>query len=136
MLARASAGVILLFTLGAAPSVAGQESITVFAAASLKNALDDADATFSKATGIVVTASYQASSALAKQIENDAPADLFISADLDWMNYLQQRNLIKTETRANLVGNRPPVRNADSANSTASASIPDSRKWAIVASMS
>jgi len=106
MLARAFAGLILLVPLGAAPSVVAQESITVFAAASLKNALDDADAAFSKATGIVVTASYQASSALAKQIEQGAPADVFITADLAWMDYANQRKLIKPETRFNLLGNR------------------------------
>ena len=59
-----------------------QETITVFAAASLKNALDDVDAAFTKASGIAVTASYAASSALARPIEQGAPADVFVSADL------------------------------------------------------
>ena len=96
-----------LFTAiaGAQPAVA-QESITVFAAASLKNALDDTDAAFTKATGVRVVASYAASSALAKQIESGAPADVFISADLKWMDYVADKKLIKPDTRVNLLGNR------------------------------
>ena len=96
-----------LFTAiaGAQPAVA-QESITVFAAASLKNALDDTDAAFTKATGVRVVASYAASSALAKQIESGAPADVFISADLKWMDYVADKKLIKPDTRINLLGNR------------------------------
>ena len=81
-------------------------SITVFAAASLKNALDDTNAAFTKATGVKVTASYAASSALAKQIEQGAPADVFISADLQWMDYVGERKLIKPDTRVNLLGNK------------------------------
>ncbi len=81
------------------------DPVLVFAAASLKNALDDADAAYEKATGTKVAASYAASGPLAKQIENAAPADLFISADLQWMDYLADRNLIKAATRANLLGN-------------------------------
>lgn len=78
----------------------------VFAAASLKNALDEAVAIYGKRTGTRVTVSYAASSALARQIEALAPADLFISADLDWMDYLQKRGLIRPETRVNLLRNR------------------------------
>ena len=78
----------------------------MFAAASLKNALDDTNAAFTKATGIKVTASYEASSALAKQIEQGAPADVFISADLRWMDYAAEHKLIKPDTRFNLLGNR------------------------------
>lgn len=80
--------------------------VLVFAAASLKNALDDITAQYERETGRKVSVSYAASPALARQIESGAPADLFISADLDWMDYLQTRNLIKTETRANWLGNR------------------------------
>jgi len=79
--------------------------VLVFAAASLKNALDDAIASYGKATGTKVVASYAASSALAKQIEQGAPAQLFISADLDWMDYLDQHQLIDAATRRNLLGN-------------------------------
>lgn len=77
----------------------------VFAAASLKNALDDA-ATIYAATGKTAPrVSYAGSSALARQIEQGAPADIFISADTDWMDYLAKRNLIRTETRNDLLGN-------------------------------
>jgi len=72
----------------------------------MKNALDDANAAFSKATGIKVVASYEASSALAKQIEQGAPADVFISADLRWMYYASERKLINSNTRINLLGNK------------------------------
>jgi molybdate transport system substrate-binding protein len=92
----------------AAPCVAlaQQKSIVVFAAASMKNALDDVDAAFTAKTGVKVVASYAASSALMKQIEQGAPAEVFLSADLDWMDYGAQRHLIKTDTRVNLLGNR------------------------------
>ncbi len=78
----------------------------VFAAASLKNALDNIIAQYKADTGKAIAASYAASSALARQIEQGAPADIFMSADLDWMDYLQQRNLIKPDSRVNLLGNR------------------------------
>jgi molybdate transport system substrate-binding protein len=81
------------------------ESLTVFAAASLKNVIDDAAKAYTAKTGIEIRASYAASSVLARQIEQGAPADLFASADLDWMDYLEKKNLIKAETRVNLLGN-------------------------------
>ncbi len=85
---------------------AQDKSITVFAAASMKNALDDVDAAFTKKSGIKVVASYDASSALMKQIEAGAPADVFVSADLHWMDYGSQKKLIKDDTRINLLGNK------------------------------
>jgi molybdate transport system substrate-binding protein len=91
---------VLLF--GSAPAFAA-DKILVFAAASLKNALDDADAAYHQQGGGEVVASYAASGALAKQIENGAPADLFISADLKWMDALAHEQLVKTAT--NLLGN-------------------------------
>jgi molybdate transport system substrate-binding protein len=91
---------------GAPPTAAAQDSLTVFAAASLRNALDDTNAAFSKTTGIKVVASYAASSALVKQIEQGAPADVFISADLRWMDYATEHRLIKPDSRVNLLGNR------------------------------
>jgi molybdate transport system substrate-binding protein len=97
---------LLIALAGAAPPLAAQEQLTVFAAASLKNAIDDTNAAFTKATGVKVVASYAASSALAKQIEQGAPADVFISADLQWMDYVAGKNLIKPDTRVNLLGNR------------------------------
>ena len=89
----------------ALPAVAA-EKVTVFAAASLKNALDAANAAWQKESGNETTVSYAASSALAKQIEAAAPADLFISADLAWMDYVAEKKLIKEDTRSNLLGNR------------------------------
>jgi molybdate transport system substrate-binding protein len=85
---------------------AADQEVLVFAAASLKNALDDVIAAYGQDSGAKVTASYAASSALAKQIEQGAPAQLFISADLDWMDYVAKKNLIKPDTRSNLLGNR------------------------------
>jgi molybdate transport system substrate-binding protein len=82
------------------------EKVTVFAAASLKNALDDVTTAWQKETGKEAATSYAASSALAKQIESGAPADIFISADLDWMDYVAKKNLIKADSRKNLLGNR------------------------------
>ncbi len=105
MFARLFVALGLLLVLAAAPAAA-QDAVTVFAAASLKNALDEADAAFTKATGVKVTASYAASSALARQIEQGAPADVFISADLQWMDYAAEHRLVRPETRVNLLGNR------------------------------
>ncbi len=86
--------------------LAQEKTLTVFAAASMKNALDDINAAFTKKTGVKVVASYAASSALMKQIESGAPADIFASADLDWMNYGSQKKVIKDDTRINLLGNK------------------------------
>ena len=70
------------------PHASAQDTqLTVFAAASLKNALDEVDAAFTEATGIKVMVSYESSSTLIKQIDQGAPADVFISADLQWMDY-------------------------------------------------
>jgi molybdate transport system substrate-binding protein len=88
-----------------APAFA-QDKVTVFAAASMKNALDEANGAWAKETGNEAIVSYAASSALAKQIEAGAPADLFISADLAWMDYVAGKKLIKEESRTNLLGNR------------------------------
>lgn len=91
--------------LSGKPAVAQNRDVLVFAAASLKNALDDITAQYQRETGKHVNVSLAASSTLAKQIESGAPADIFISADLDWMDYLAQRKLIKANTRRNLLGN-------------------------------
>ncbi|HML09166.1 MAG TPA: molybdate ABC transporter substrate-binding protein [Xanthobacteraceae bacterium] len=88
------------------PAPAQENSLLVFAAASMKNALDDVDAAFTKRTEIKIVASYAASSALMKQIEQGAPADIYVSADLQWMDYGAQRDLVKEQTRVNLLGNR------------------------------
>jgi len=96
---------LLLPVLSSAMPVAAQ-NLTVLAAASLREALDEVAAQFQRASGNKVALSYAASSALAKQIENGAPADMFISADLDWMDYLDQRKLLRAGTRMNLLRNR------------------------------
>jgi molybdate transport system substrate-binding protein len=88
----------------ALPAVGQAQDLTVFAAASLKNALDDAIAAWKKDGGKPVAASYASSSTLAKQIEQAAPADIFISADRQWMDYLATRGLVKTPH--DLLGNR------------------------------
>src|SRR6476619_5376287 len=87
------------------PVFAQDNSLTVFAAASMKNALDDIDAAYTAKTGVKIVASYAASSALAKQIEQGAPADIFVSADTDWMNYATAKKNINEPTRVNLLGN-------------------------------
>jgi molybdate transport system substrate-binding protein len=87
-------------------SLAAKETITVFAAASLKNALDEVNAAFESKTGVAVVASYASSAALAKQIGQGAPADAFASADLEWMDYAIRERLIREDTRVNLLGNR------------------------------
>jgi molybdate transport system substrate-binding protein len=103
------AGIFLAFTIlcGSAfsPAVAQDKSLTVFAAASMKNALDDIDAAYTAKTGVKIVASYAASSALAKQIEQGAPADIFASADTDWMDYAISKKNINEPTRVNLLGN-------------------------------
>ncbi len=91
----------------AATAFAQDKTITVFAAASMKNALDDVNTAFTKATGIKVVASYAASSALAKQIEDGAPADMFVSADLE-MDGLPgpEKRPSRPTRRVNLLGNK------------------------------
>jgi molybdate transport system substrate-binding protein len=103
------AGIFTAFIilLGAAhsPAAAQEKTITVFAAASMKNALDDINAAYTAKTGVKITVSYAASSALAKQIEQGAPADVFASADTDWMDYAIGKKSINEPTRVNLLGN-------------------------------
>ena len=90
----------------ASPAPAAAGDVVVFAAASLKNALDDAVKVYGEKTGKTVLVSYAATSTLAKQIEQAAPADIFFSADMDWMDYVEQRGLICSDTRHTLLGNR------------------------------
>jgi molybdate transport system substrate-binding protein len=87
------------------PASAEEKSLTVFAAASMKNALDDIDAAYTARTGVKIAASYAASSVLAKQIDQGAPADIFVSADTDWMDYAATRKTVNEATRTNLLGN-------------------------------
>lgn len=96
---------IVVLCAGLASAVAASADPTVLAAASLKNALDEVNLSWSAQKGRKVVVAYAASSALAKQIENGAPADLFISADLDWMEYLAQRKQVNAASRVNLLRN-------------------------------
>jgi molybdate transport system substrate-binding protein len=100
-----AAFVILLGAIHS-PAAAQDKTLTVFAAASMKNALDEIDAAYTAKTGVKITVSYAASSALAKQIEQGAPADVFISADTDWIDYAIGKKTINEPTRVNLLGNR------------------------------
>jgi molybdate transport system substrate-binding protein len=84
---------------------AENRQLLVFAAASLRNALDETNAIWARETGRKALISYAASNALVKQIEAGAPADVFLSADLDWMDVAASKNLIRSETRVNLLGN-------------------------------
>src|SRR5262245_44702298 len=84
---------------------ASAAEVTVFAAASLKEAMDAQGKQFEASSGDKMIVSYGASNSLAKQIEAGAPVDLFISADLDWMDYLDQRRLLAPNTRVNLLRN-------------------------------
>jgi molybdate transport system substrate-binding protein len=104
------AALLALFTFAGNAIAATPElelkPITVFAAASLKESLDAVAAEWTTRSSQKVVVSYAASSALAKQIEQDAPADVFISADEEWMDYLAQRKRVDTGSRFDLVGNR------------------------------
>jgi len=97
--------VALLLLAFAGFAQAADKPITVFAAASLKESMDEAAAKFGGETGQQVVVSYAASSALARQIEQGAPADVFVSADLDWMDELQGKGLIDNASRHSLLGN-------------------------------
>lgn len=81
------------------------ETLTVFAASSLQGPLDEILIEFETADGDAVVVSYAASSALARQIANGAPADVFLSADLDWVDWLGEQNAIDTKTRATFTHN-------------------------------
>jgi len=105
-LARAAAFALLVGAFAFAPGVrAESRQVLVFAAASLKNALDDAAAAWNRETGRRAVVSYAASNTLAKQLEAGAPADIFFSADTDWMDYAASKDLIRPDSRVDLLGN-------------------------------
>lgn len=97
---------LLLAALSAAPASAQARDVLVLAAASLRNALDDASTAWTKETGKTTKLAYAASSALVRQIEAGIPADIFISADIAWMDYAAERKLIKAPSRSNLLDNQ------------------------------
>src|SRR6476660_3223998 len=97
----------LAVAIAFAPAAAfAQDGLVIFAAASLKNALDEIATGWKDSGKPAPKISYAASSALAKQMEQGAPADLFISADLDWMDYVEKKDLIQKDTQINLLGNK------------------------------
>ncbi len=96
---------VLFAGAAASPAAAEDKTITVFAAASMKNALDEVDAAYTAKTGVKFSVSYAASLVLAKQIEQGAPADVFVSADTDWMDYAIAKKTINEASRVNLLGN-------------------------------
>lgn len=105
-----TAAACLAFVLAAALSLSPAQAqdkppLLVFAAASLKNALDEINTAWTRQSGVEVRASYAATSALAKQMEEGAPADVFLSADLRWMDHVEKAKLIREGTRASLLGN-------------------------------
>ncbi|MEO6117923.1 MAG: molybdate ABC transporter substrate-binding protein, partial [Methylotenera sp.] len=95
---------LLLAILGVVANA--DDKVTVYAAASLTNALTDISTQYEKAKATKISHSFAASSTLAKQIENGAPADIFISADTKWMNYLQDKKLINADSRKEFLGNK------------------------------
>src|SRR4051812_24244120 len=88
------------------PAAAQGQTVTVFAAASLADSLKQVADAYKARTGAAITLSFGASSTLARQIEQGAGADIFFSADTDWMDYLEEKGLIADRTRRNLLGNR------------------------------
>jgi molybdate transport system substrate-binding protein len=104
---RRTACLTVLFATMSPPSVFARDgAVIVFAAASMKNALDDINAAFMKSTTIKVAVTYAGSSTLVQQIEKGALADVFVSADIDWMDYGIERKVIKEDTCIYLLGNR------------------------------
>ena len=91
--------------VGRTAAMADENPVLVFDAASLTNVIDDLSKAFTDKTHVAVKTSPAASSALAKQIEAGAPADVFFSADLEWMDYLDQKKLLKRGSRHDVVGN-------------------------------
>lgn len=99
--------ILLLFTAGGPrPAQAQEQTLIVFAAASLRNAIDEVNVEFAKASGVRVVVSYAATSALVRQMEQGAPANIFLSADLEWMEYAAQKGLIAPASRIDVLGNR------------------------------
>jgi molybdate transport system substrate-binding protein len=97
---------LLILPLGGAPALAQGKPVTVFAAASLTDAMQTIGAAYKKKTGAEVRFSFASSSTLARQIESGAPAEVFVSADREWMDYVQARKLIRNDSRRDILGNR------------------------------
>jgi molybdate transport system substrate-binding protein len=106
VLSLASLGAVPASSWAQTPAAEAQSNLVVLGASSLTDALNEIGPAFTAKTHRGVTLSYAASSALARQIEAGAPADVFVSADIEWMDYLQTRNLINPATRRKVLGNR------------------------------
>ncbi len=98
-------GVVATLVLSLAATPGHADDVSVFAAASLTNALNEVAEQYSAKTGNRVLPSYAASSALARQVEQGAPVQVFASADLKWVDYLAEKKLINADSRFNLLGN-------------------------------
>jgi molybdate transport system substrate-binding protein len=97
---------LLLLGFALAPRAAQAEDVLVFAAASLKNALDDAAKAYEADTGNKIVISYAGTPQLVKQLEQGAPADIFFSADMAWMATAAEKGLVKKDSQTILLGNR------------------------------
>jgi molybdate transport system substrate-binding protein len=104
IVATSFASLLLALPCGAAE--AKQPKLLVFAAASLTDVLEELSTRWTRSSGVPVKLSFAASSVLARQVEAGGKADVFVSADQEWMDYLARRGLIDTRTRRNLAGNR------------------------------
>ncbi|PWK62403.1 molybdate ABC transporter substrate-binding protein [Roseicyclus mahoneyensis] len=103
---RAAPALLAALALAAAPVRAAAGDVLVFAASSLTTALDRVGAAWSAETGHVAVMSYAGSSAHARQIQQGAPADIFISASTDWMDALEVSGDLRADTRRDILGNR------------------------------
>src|SRR5688572_4183464 len=104
---RTLAGVaVALLLIAVAPDAQAPRPVLVFAAVSVKGALDEVGRLVARRTGVTLTPSYAATSLLARQIEAGAPADIVIAADEQWMDYLAERKLIVPASRVDVAGNR------------------------------
>jgi molybdate transport system substrate-binding protein len=106
LISIASALVAILLAIPAGAGDPKHPPLLVFAAASLTDVLGDLSKAFEQQGGVPVRLSFAASSVLARQIEAGGKADVFICADQEWMDYLQQRNLVDRSSRRDLAGNR------------------------------
>jgi molybdate transport system substrate-binding protein len=97
---------LLVFGVAAIAADAARPAVIEFGAASLTNALQELGDSYTKETSVPVKLSFAASSVLARQIESGSPADVFFAADLEWMDYLQSRNLINKGSRRDVLGNK------------------------------
>jgi len=104
--ALAAAAFVLSAVAAASQAAAEGKDVVILAAASLKNALDEASTAWTRQTGRATRISYASSAALARQVEGGIPADIFISADVPWMDYVAERKLIKPASRFDFLGNQ------------------------------